>query len=74
MAPLLALSAFTGKAWEAEAKPSWALARKWVAGQRGSVEEGYREKGYGSTPTVGHSSGTGLIINLVVHSLREELG
>lgn len=44
MAPLLAVSAFTGKGWEAEVKPSWASSEmggwaEWLC------VEGYREEG-----------------------------
>lgn len=45
MAPLLAVSAFTGKGWEAEAKPSWARSEVGSITGRG---------GMSGTITVGH--------------------
>ena len=74
MAPLLALSAFTGKGWEAEAKPSWALVRRWVAGQSSSVGESYREKGMAAPLLLGITQGTNLIINLALCLLSGGLG
>lgn len=60
MAPLLAVSAFTGKGWEAEAKPSWAhSAQRRVSGLTGSSVRATRRRDVAGIQilTVGHPSG-----------------